>query len=156
LFVEERPLTPGKMPNLHQVVSASSGAFATLGIPLVEGRTFEPTDPDRAPTEVIVSRSVALRYWADGHAVGKRVRMMPVGTWQTIVGVAGDVHGGGLDQPADETIYLPLVAARGDTAPGSRWTPREIALVVRGSGDLAQLGPSVERAIRTLDPAVPI
>src|SRR5690349_2512431 len=109
LFVEERPLAPGTMPNIHQFAFASPGYFRAMGIPLIEGRTFEALDPARAPRELVMSRTVASRYWPQGTAVGKHVRMAPVGEWYTVVGVADDVRGGGLDQPPDEAVYLPLV-----------------------------------------------
>jgi putative ABC transport system permease protein len=159
LFVEDRPLTPGSMPNLHQVAFASPGYFRALGIALIDGRSFERLDPDRAPREVVVSRALAGRYWQGERAVGKRVRMAPAGAWYTIVGVAGDVHGSGLDQPPDEAVYLPLVTALGatdgDTAGEARWTPREVAFVARSAGDPAMVAARVERAVRAIDPAVP-
>jgi predicted permease len=159
LFVEDRPLAAGTMPNIHQVVFASPGYFSALGIPLVDGRVFERPDPERAPREVILSRSVAERYWRDERAVGKRVRMSPVGAWYTVVGVAGDVRGTALDQPPDEIIYVPPVVALGATnaagATETRWTPFEIAFVARGDRDVASIAARVGAAVRAIDPSVP-
>lgn len=158
LFVEERPLEPGTMPALHQVVSATDGYFKTLGIPLLEGRTFARADPDRASHELVVSHSVATRYWPSGGAVGKRVKMAPRGVWYTIVGVAGDVRGTALEQPPDEILYLPLVVALGDDVPNApevRWSPSEIAFAARSVGDAASIVTRVEAAVRAIDPGVP-
>jgi hypothetical protein len=113
----------------------------------------------RARREVIVSRALADRYWRGEPVVGKRVRMAPVGPWFTIIGVAGNVRGSGLDQPPDEVIYLPLVVPLGigqaDGRPDPVWTPREIAFVVRTDRDPGLVSPQVERAVRALDPGVP-
>jgi predicted permease len=159
LFVEDHPLAPGTMPNLHQVAFASPDYFRAIGIPIVDGRGFDTLDPARAPREVIVSRSVASRYWPRDRAVGKRVRMSPVGEWSTIVGVAGDVRGTALDQPPDEIVYLPLVVTLGGTAMGAdperRWTPRDIAFVVRTNREPARVGALAAAAVRAIDPAVP-
>jgi predicted permease len=159
LFVEDRPLTPGTMPNIHQFAFTSPGYFRALGIPILEGRTFEPLDPARAPREVVLSRSVVARYWPRESAIGKRVRMAPAGEWYTVAGVAGDVRGSGLDQPPDEIVYLPLVVTLGGQAmgmgPERSWTPRDIAFVTRGVGDPAAVGRRAELAIRQLDPEIP-
>jgi len=159
LFVQDRPLAPGTMPNLHQVIFASPGYFGALGIRLVEGRLFDRPDPQRAPREVILSRAVANRYWPGEPVIGKRVRMAPAGAWYTVVGVAGDVRGTALEQPPDEIVYLSLVVALGATdAPGSvetRWTPSEIAFVARSDRNPAAVARSVEAAVRALDPGVP-
>ena len=159
LFVEDRPLAPGTMPALHQVVFASPGYFRALGIPLVDGRSFDRPDPDRAAREIVVSRSVADRYWRGASAIGKRVRMAPVGAWYTIVGVAGDVRGTALEQPPDEIIYLPLVVALGATddaaAVEMRWTPSEVAFVARSDGNPSALALRVQSAVRAIDAGVP-
>ena len=161
VFVEDRPLTMGQMPNVHQVIYASPGAFGALGIPLLQGRSFAPPDPARTRLDVIVTHALAARYWRQGQAVGKRLRLAPGGPLFTVVGVTGDVRGSGLDQPAEETVYLPLVTARGPAAPdgaasGPRWMPRDLAFVVRGAGTPGAVDAAVERTLRALAPAIPV
>jgi hypothetical protein len=147
------------MPNIHQFAFASPGYFRAMGVPILEGRTFETLDPARAPREVVLSRAVVARYWPREPAIGKRVRMAPVGEWYTVVGVAGDVRGTALDQPPDEIVYLPLVVTLGGQAmgmdPERLWTPRDIAFVARTAGDPAATGARAEGVIRELDPEVP-
>jgi predicted permease len=160
LFVEDHPLAPGVMPNIHQVVFTTGDYFRALGIPLVAGRPFGRMDPSVGRREMVVSRALAARYWADAReAVGKRVRMGPRSPWFTIIGVAGDVRGSGLDQPMDETIYLPIVTPLGSSggivATDSLWTPREVAFVARSTGDPGAVTAPVERAVRAIDPSVP-
>ncbi len=162
VWIEDRPLGMGAIPNLHQVVYATPGTFGALGIPLVRGRTFEQPDPNRAPLEVIVTRALAERYWGSGEAVGRRLRLSsPFGAWFTVVGVTGDIRGTRLEQPPDEAVFLPLVTAPGPAAPDggagdARWMPREVAIVVRGTGDPALLTVPVERTLRALAPTVPV
>ncbi|HVE78269.1 MAG TPA: ADOP family duplicated permease, partial [Gemmatimonadaceae bacterium] len=160
LFVEDRPTRAGGFPNIHQVAYVSPGYFRALAIPLVEGRVFERPDPVRAPLEIIVSRALADRYWRGERAVGRRVRMSPAGPWQTVVGVAGEVRGTALEEPPDETIYLPLVTAPGPAREGAagpaRWTPNDLAFVVRGGAGPAPPAASIQAAVRALDPAAPV
>jgi len=161
VFVEDKPPAMGAMPVIHQVVYASPHAFAALGVPLVEGRTFERPEASRAQLDVIVSHALAVRYWGNAPAVGKRLRLDMNGPLFTIVGVTGDVRGTRLDEPPDETVYLPLVTAPGHAsatggADTTRWMPRELAFVVRSRD--ASLDPTVavEHALRDLAPGVPV
>jgi predicted permease len=161
VFVEDRPLAPGEMPNIHQVAHATPGAFSALGVPILQGRTFERADPARAPLEVIVTRALAARYWGDGPAVGKRLRLAPNGPQFTVVGVTGDIRGTRLDQPPDETVYLPLVTAPGPAlangaASDTRWAPRELAIVVRSAAASRDITIPVERTLRSIAPTVPL
>lgn len=160
LFAEDHPLAPGVMPNVHQLVFATSDYFRALGISLVAGQSFARMDPGVGRREMVVSRALAARYWTDARdAIGKRVRMGPRSPWFTIVGVAGDVRGSGLDAPPDEIIYLPMVTALGSAgdavATDSLWTPREVAFVARAAGDPATIAGQLQRAVRALDPSVP-
>lgn len=159
VFFEDRPLVTGTMPNVHQISYASPDYFQALRIPLMEGRTFERPDPARARFEVIVTRALAERYFSGGRAVGRRLRLMPDGPWSTIVGVTGHVRGTAFEQPPDETVYLPLVSpgvAENDPAGAARWTPHELAFVLRGAGDPTDFAARAERALRALDPAIPV
>jgi hypothetical protein len=156
------------MPNIHQSAFASPGYFRALGIPILEGHTFEPPDPDRPRRDVIVSRALAARYWPGGHGIGKRVRTMPFGEWFTIIGVTGNVRGTTLEQPPDEMIYFPIVAipatiggmgAMGGSAGGpdtARWTPRDIAVVVHTAGAPDAIAAHIEDAVRREDPSIPL
>ncbi len=161
VFVEDAPPAMNAMPNVHQVAHATPAYFDALGIPLVQGRTFERPDPMRATLEVIVTRALAVRYWQGGQAVGRRVRLSPTGPWFTVVAVSGDIRGNGLEQPPDETIYLPLVTAPGSAAPGggpgeARFTPREITIVARSAGHPEGIAAAAERTARALAPGVPV
>ncbi|HJR63200.1 MAG TPA: FtsX-like permease family protein, partial [Gemmatimonadaceae bacterium] len=161
IFVEDRPLQPGTMPNIHQVSYISPGYFRAAGISLLEGRVFDTPDPERVRREVIVSRALAARYWSGGSgAVGRRVRLTPLGAWYTVIGVAGDVRGTALEEPPDEMIYLPLVTTprdlESDTVARARWTPRELAFVVRGGGNVTATSASAEGVMRRVAPDIPL
>jgi predicted permease len=85
--------------------------FKSLGIGLLEGRTFNEGDRADAPLVAIVNRSMADHYWPGHNAVGKR---MHVGNpkkglpWATIVGVVANTKMGSPDTPDEDQWYVPM------------------------------------------------
>ena len=55
----------------------SDDYFRTLRIPLRQGRTFDARDRDGAPPTVVISETMARRYWPRGEALGARIRTGP-------------------------------------------------------------------------------
>jgi ABC-type antimicrobial peptide transport system permease subunit len=121
-----------------------------LSIPFVEGATFRRMDPQHALPQVILSDTIARRYWGHERAVGRQVRLAPMGPSLTVVGVVKSVRGTGLEQPLDQMIYMPL------SATDTRWAPRDFAFVVRASAGPAALAPAITRVLRRVAPAVPL
>ncbi len=152
VFVESRPMAPGALPRIHPVTYVAPGYFDAMGIPIVAGDRFRPLDPPNVRLEVIVSQAFAQRYWPGESAIGQRVRILLMGPWYTVVGVAGDVRDAALDRPADQMVYCPLLPPRTD----ARWSPRDLAFVVRTPGDPAAMSGAVREAIRRLDPSLPL
>jgi putative ABC transport system permease protein len=108
-YVEGRaPASRADKPSAN-VGTVSGGYFAAMGIPLVAGRTFAPTDVDNAPKVAIVSTAMAKRYWPGENPVGKRIRFEDKASepWFTIVGLTGDVRQLGLSEQAPALLYLP-------------------------------------------------
>lgn len=157
VFVEDHPLAMGAIPNLHAMAFASSDYFGAMGIPIVAGRLFAPLDPSadvaRAPREVVVSAAFARKYWTPRTAVGRRVKMNAGDEWSTIVGVVGDVRDRGLTDPPGEIVYSPLMTL---TAAGRPWTPHDVAFVVRAAGDRSPSAATIEDAVRSAAPTVPV
>ncbi|HEY6359210.1 MAG TPA: FtsX-like permease family protein, partial [Vicinamibacterales bacterium] len=150
-FVESQPMSPGALPHLYPVTYVTPTYFGAMGIPIVEGASFTRLDPPRVHLEAVVSRAFAAQYWPDHSAIGQRLRILVNGPWYTVVGVAGNVRDTALDQPADPMIYCPLLPPAGD----ERWMPRDLAVVVRTSGDPAAAAGVIRSVIRRLDPSVP-
>ena len=96
--------------------AVSPGYFATMGIPLLRGRTFTSADdsPRAAPT-VVVSDSLVRRLYPGEDPIGKR---LSIGlhafddkgdmTDCEIVGIVGDVHPGSLARPQVASVYAPI------------------------------------------------
>ncbi len=60
--------------------------FATMGIPLVEGREFTRADNESAPLAAVVNEFMAAKYWRGRSPVGSRLQVK--GRWMQVVGVA--------------------------------------------------------------------
>lgn len=143
----EKPVEPGGAEPTAPWSLVTPELFPTLGVPLLEGRYFEPTDDADAPPVVLVSLAWARRHFPVESAVGKRLYSggCRACTPSTVVGVVGDVKYAGLTGSAD-AVYE-----------STRQNPaRELHLVVRTSVAPASLAAPVRERIRSLDPGVPV
>jgi putative ABC transport system permease protein len=119
--------------------------FRTFGIPLKAGRGFEAQDKADNPRVVIISESMAVRFFGSpAAAVGKRLRINPSDPeepWREIVGVAGDVR------------YRELQSSRWDLyIPHAQSMPSLNHFAVRSTMDPAQALAVVRREVALLDP----
>jgi predicted permease len=84
--------------------------FDAMGIPLIDGRTFNAHDDANAPLVVVVSQSMARDCWPGQSPIGKR---MHIGNprkgypWETVVGVVADTKIP-RDAPGNEQYFLPM------------------------------------------------
>jgi putative ABC transport system permease protein len=128
--------------------SISPAYFATVGIPLVDGRNFTDADGPDAGSVAIVSRSMARRNWPGESPIGKRIKPGPPdqkALWKTIVGVVGDVR------------YREWAAVRDDIyVPYGQWNFGRMDLVVKASGDPLAVVPALRAAVHAADPDLPL
>jgi predicted permease len=120
--------------------------FETLGVALIRGRAFNPTDDDRAPLVAVVNETMARRLWPDQDAVGRRFRFGQDGNWVEVVGIAGDGKYVMLGEDPRAYFYLPL--AQQYRSP--------MTLVVRSASDPRGLAAPVQRLLREMDPDLPV
>jgi len=125
--------------------------FATLGIRMLQGRTFT-ADELRTGNVFVVSQAAAQRFWPAGDPVGAEMKWGR--NWGTVVGVAADVASGGMIRGKDDPqFYLPYQAGEVPTNLGS---PPSILLTVRAAGDPAVAIASVRAATTALDPEIAV
>jgi predicted permease len=123
----------------------SPGYFRALGIPLERGRTIDDKDYPRKPA--ILSLKAAEKFWPGQDPLGKQFRRAdPKEAPFEVVGIAGDVHGAGLDKDPDPMIYVPL------------WerAPSTVALAVRTAGEPTAAVGALRDAVKAIDPQVPL
>ena len=120
---------------------ADPGYFRTVGIPLIQGRFFTPSDTAGSPAVGIVTQSLAKRHFPERDPIGQRVSINGGRDWATIVGVVGDIREFGLDQEPTDEIFVPFAQA-----------PFSSQLVVRTAGDPMRLSESMISTVREIDP----
>jgi len=123
--------------------SVTPGYFATIGIPLEQGRDFTSHDDMKSRRVVVVDEQFAMKYWPAQRAIGKHLRS---DTTYEVIGVVGHVQHEGLDVDPRPQVYWCYLQRPQD----------RMALVVRGSGPPATLITPVIRAIRSVDPDQPV
>jgi len=124
---------------------ASPGFFRTLQIPLLRGRTFTDADDAKAAPVLIVSRSMALRFWGTTDVIGRSVHRLGDGRDLTVVGVVGDIRLTALNTQAP-TMYYPSASRL--------WPLMDIVVRTRGEPDAAIA--DVRARVHALDANVPL
>jgi putative ABC transport system permease protein len=128
-----------------------------LGLQLLEGRLLEARDdlPPSAEGVVVVDRAWARRFFPGRSAVGRRFRGGGCTDcpWTRVVGVTSEVKYAGLDRPDEGSVYTLLP---GRTAPPEVEPARNRFVLLRTSVDPASLQGVVRRAVREIDPSVPL
>jgi putative ABC transport system permease protein len=143
--LEGQSLADARQNAIANYESITPHYFRTFGIPLQAGRGFEAQDRADSPPVVIISESMARRFFGSAAgAIGKRLKLSPADPeepWHEIVGVAGDVR------------YRELQTSRLDLyVPHAQSTPSLNHFAVRTTFEPAQALALVQREVASLDP----
>lgn len=131
---------------LVEVTSVRGDYFATMGIPLLRGRTLVPEDTIPGAVGVVVNQTMVDEVWPDEDPIGKRFSFNDEPPdWLTVVGVVGDVRQWGPEQPAIAQLYAPYRR-------GWSWSG---FVVAEFEGDAGQIAPEVRSAAASVDPTQP-
>ncbi len=120
----------------------SSGYFQTMGIPLLEGRTFDDTDRNRRT--VVISQRLARALWPEADAAVGRKVLASDQEWE-VIGVVNDVRAHA-DRAAAAILYR------------AHWIVEleSVRVVARTRGDPLALAGAVRAAVRKADAGVPV
>jgi putative ABC transport system permease protein len=127
------------------------GYFATVGIPLLRGRSFDDHDDASAPPVAVVSRAFAAHFWPSQDPLGRVLQLVdsdPIvdGRRVTIIGVVGDAKQLSLRDTDEAEIYFPYAQESGIFG----------TLVVRTAVEPMSLAEPVRRAVWSLDKDQPV
>ncbi|MGA9771258.1 MAG: ABC transporter permease [Blastocatellia bacterium] len=142
------PYQPGQAP-LAEFRAVTPDYFRALGIPFIEGQTYNAQITEKSPPIVIINQTMAKRYWPNESAIGKRIRIWTP-DWLTVTGVVGDTKQSGLTQEVRSEIYF------SDAQAPDLALTQSMSLVVRAASDPANLTPIIRREVQAVDPAQPI
>jgi len=148
--VQQPPGQPFFYPNWTIV---DSQYFATLRIPLVEGRDFTAADRAGGQSVAIVGEGMARRFWPGKSAVGQYVVLHtgnlnvpnPPGARVLVVGVVGDLTSGRSREAAPLALYVPVQ---------QRYSVG-LSILTRTSGD-RRLGADLRALIASMNRNLPV
>jgi predicted permease len=143
----------GKMVGTD-VVYVTPGYFQTLEMPLFSGRDFTAADGADTQQVTIINRTFARKFFPGEDPVG---RTLDEGT--VIVGVVADTQlSSGLNPVAplqsEETMYIPATQM-GPQSLAMVHTWFQPSWIVRTAGPVEGLTPLMQRALASVDPALP-
>jgi predicted permease len=138
---------PGKAGTNIHMMFVSPEFFRTMEIPIVAGRGFSDRDTPTSPKVVVINEAAARTLFPDGPALSARLGFSPEKhTDFEVVGVIRDTKYASVRDAAPPTIYQAL----------GQNPSRSSAFVLRTAGDPALMAEPVRRAIREIDPNLPL
>jgi putative ABC transport system permease protein len=149
-MVEGRPEPlPGQRPSAD-TTRVTPDYFKAMGVRLIEGRAFEPTDRIGTTPVCMIDETFAKAHFPGESPLGKRVKFgRPddmTSPWMEIVGVTAHVKNYGVDQPSRVEIYMPYYQNNSS----------QPTIVLETAGDPAALAAGLREAVRSVDPEIPL
>jgi ABC-type antimicrobial peptide transport system permease subunit len=149
-----KPLAANEKPQRAGMQGISPGFFATLGLPLLEGRDFTDADVN-GPDVALVSETLARELFPNGRAVDHMIVWTdPIFQFgggapkpERIIGVVPDIDSGNLEAKPTMTVYRPTYSG-GRLLVDSQSDP--YALVQPVSGILRKLPDQPVERVSTL------
>lgn len=154
LIVEGKPLNPKGNFNAYSIYRVVGGEyFASLGIPIVKGRTFRSGSETEPSPVVVISEAFAREQWPNDDPIGKRIKVsgMDPGEepWYTIIGVAADVRGTSATSNFAATYYF-------DHRSRPAFRTRSVSYTIQSKLPTSSLAPILRREVSAIDPQVPL
>ena len=147
ILIEGRTPPPGEEFINADARIVSGNYFQAMEIPLLQGRFFSEEDTPSRPPVTLIDERMAREFWPGQDPVGKRIRYVQSNIpWHLIVGVVGRVKHDSLDSDPRIVFYLPHTQS----------PARTLSVVVRSRSDPASLTAAVKKAVRELDPDLPM
>lgn len=122
--------------------------FAAMGIPLVAGRGFTAQDNDKSQKVAVISETMAQRFFPNVSPIGRHfgIRGPESGGQIEVIGVVKDVRAMSLSEELRPSAYYPHAQGSGPLH----------NFVVRFVGAPENIVPQVRRAVREVNPRLPI
>lgn len=136
-LVEGQPRIAGKKKYVP-FNSVGQSFFATMGIPILYGRSFDLRDSPSSPGVAVISRALAQKEFAGANPIGVSFRMDEGGEQFEIVGVCADAKYAWIRADESPTFYVLYTQQRDATGSmtfevRTKGNPRDFAGAVRGA-----------------------
>jgi len=138
-------------PMNSDVQVVTPGYFQTLGVPLLEGRTFDDRDQLDGEIVAVIDEVLVKRFFPGGEdPIGRKIRQSGA-EWSTIIGVVGGVHQEALDIEPRANLYL--VHAQTPVT----WFPvRDMTVLLRAGVEPLGLVGAVRQVVADRDANLPV
>jgi len=163
-FIAEGYVAPkGAGMNLATLVTVEGDYLQTIGVPLLSGRFFTPSDTADTQLVAIVNHKLAEHCWPGSDPVGKRLRLGLQETnptpWVTVVGEVADVKEASPDVPSKEQYYEPVEQFEKSIGPFA--SPTDLngnggSIVVRTTMEPEQMANVLRATVRSIDAQLPL
>ena len=148
------------------VENISGGYFATLGVKILEGRTFTDEELDMKQPVAIVSTGFARKFFGNESPVGRRLRTVAnngklFGPWRTIVGVSTNLRMSGPFNNANVEefgYYVPFYSPVFGPVQAAPSAPQftTVAVRPRGATPASTLVTALQREVKKVNPNQPL
>ncbi len=140
------PWGPGDAP-LVEFRWIAGDYFRTMGIKLLDGRLFDERDRQGTQQVVVVTQSMAEKFWPGKSAVGRRIAPGSSNNWWEVIGVINDVRSYGLAATTPYEMYRTI----------EQQPSRSMTVVARTSAnDPGQTIQAARQIVSAIDPALPV
>ena len=151
VYAEGQQTVPEASLPEAQLRTASAGYFRAMGIPIVRGRGFAPSDDtdSAAVLAAVVTRAFARDILHDENPVGRRIKL---GTsdehepWFTVVGVAGDLRDGAYRDSPQPQVFRHALQVPSNT----------MTMVVRSASPPESIVEAMQRTAGELTTSAPV
>lgn len=139
---------PGDPIQDAEAHGVSPDYFKALGIQLKHGVLFTERDTLSSPGVVVISETMAKRYWGDDDPIGKRITLNGGDdpTWMKILGIVSDVRQETLNQAPYPQMYAPI----------AQQPRRTLTILARSSSDTTSTISAIRNQVKELDANVPV
>ncbi len=142
-IIEGQPIPDSGGRPIAEFRTVSLGYFSSVGIPLRAGRFFN--EDDFKQQNAVINETMARRFWPQSSPIGRRINLCsldPKPCWNTVIGVAGNVHQYGLDHEPTYDVYFV-----------GGWTPY---FIVRTASDPLSIAAGVTEVVHRFDSNLPV
>lgn len=150
------PVPAGDEPTV-QFHMVDEGYFRTLRVPIVRGRDFTARDDSSGVAVVVINQALARQLFPGQDPIGHRLitdvrqigplgMRVAIGDAHDIVGVVQNVKNNSIRNAAEPAVFFP----------DHQFPFREMHVVLRGTGSVAQLAALVRDEVHRLDPGLPV
>jgi putative ABC transport system permease protein len=132
--------------------------FATMKIPIRQGRDFTDRDNETAPKVIIINEAMVKRFWPNENPLGKSITLdfVPNEQPREIIAIVGDTLTSRQQKEPTPAMYVPHTQ-QATQWQGPAWNVRAgMYYILRTTGDPMKLVPAARAAVAEIDPNKPL